>query len=158
MKDSTETMTEEASSLNRDTEQKIDPFCVEKNLRSWASSRIIARGRDYYRKSCVLSLDSNDEGQISASVEGTLDAPYQVEIQFDACGLPVSKCTCPFTFEPLCKHAVAVLIAWQQAETGSEPTLGSLPAGEVLGNSQAQREEYLEERARLEREDRRARS
>ncbi len=158
MKDSTETMTEEAPGLDQRTEQKLDSFCVEKNLRSWASSQIISRGRDYYRKSCVLSLESNDEGHILASVEGTLDAPYQVVIQFDSCGLPVSKCTCPFTFEPLCKHAVAVLIAWQQAETGSEPTLGPLPTGEILGNSQAQREEYLEERARLEREDRRARS
>lgn len=109
-----------------------DPFCVEKNLSSWASGRIIFRGRDYYRKKRVLALESYDDGRIEARVEGTASAPYRVEIQFDRFGLPVSKCDCPFRIEPLCKHAVAALIAWQQEETGSEPDLGELP-GDFAG-------------------------
>jgi hypothetical protein len=149
---------EETPKVAQESEQTIDSFCVEKNLRSWASSRIIARGRDYYRRRCVLSLESDDEGHISASVEGTLESPYQVEIYFDPCRFPVSKCTCPFTFEPLCKHAVAVLIAWQQQETGSEPTLGSLPTEEeVLREDPKRREEHMNDLKRIELEDRRAR-
>ncbi len=113
----------------------MDPFCVEKNLRSWASSRIIARGRDYYRKGCILSLDSYSDDKILAQVEGSVPEPYRVEIQFDASGIPVSQCSCPFDWEPLCKHAVAVLIAWQQQETGSETILGSLDQEVVFSSA-----------------------
>ncbi|MBI5243469.1 MAG: DEAD/DEAH box helicase [Elusimicrobia bacterium] len=146
----------ETKLLGMDVE--LDPFCVEKNLRSWASSRIIFRGRDYYRQKRVLALESFDDGRIAAQVEGTASAPYRVEIQFDRFGMPVSQCTCPFKFEPLCKHAVAALIAWQQEETGSEPDLGELP-GEFPGweDSASERGRYLEELARVEREARRLR-
>ncbi|MBI4676997.1 MAG: DEAD/DEAH box helicase [Elusimicrobia bacterium] len=139
-------------------EVDLDPFCVEKNLRSWASGRIIFRGRDYYRQKRVLTLESYDSGRIEAQVEGTASAPYRVEIQFDRFGMPVSRCTCPFKFEPLCKHAVAALIAWQQEETGSEPDLGELP-GDFAGweDDASQRGRYLEELAKVEREARRLR-
>ena len=40
------------------SDQKIDPFCVEKNLRNWASSRIIGRG---------LSRDRRTQGSHPAS-------------------------------------------------------------------------------------------
>jgi superfamily II DNA or RNA helicase len=135
-----------------------DPFCVEKNLRSWASGRIIFRGRDYYRKKRVLELESYDGGRIEARVEGTASAPYRVEIRFDGSGLPVSRCDCPFKFEPLCKHAVAALIAWQQEETGSEPDLGDLP-GDFPGwdDDPNRRARYLEELAGVQREERRLR-
>ena len=139
-------------------EVELDPFCVEKNLRSWASSRIIFRGRDYYRQKRVLALESYDNGRIAAQGEGTASAPYRAEIQFDRSGMPVSRCACPFKFEPLCKHAVAALIAWQQEETGSEPDLGELP-GEFAGweDSASERARYLEELAGVEREARRLR-
>lgn len=142
-----------------------DPFCVDKNIRSWASSRILYRGRDYYRKGKVLSLDAyEDEGtvpktRIAARVEGTLEEPYRVEIRFDACGAPLSKCACPFNMEPLCKHAVAALIAWQQQETGSEPELGYLPPEDAgWADDGPARKRYLEELSRVEREARRARA
>src|SRR5688500_4627637 len=104
-------------------EDVLDPFCVENNLRSWASSVVIARGRDCYRRGCVLSLESGGGGRIEAAVEGTLEVPYRVALQLSRREMPRVSCSCPFTFEPLCKHAVAVLIAWQQQETGSEPVL-----------------------------------
>src|SRR5581483_1270152 len=107
----------------------------------------------YYRKGSVLSLEYDGHSQIMASVVGTQDFPYQVDIHFDAGGLPISRCTCPFTFEPLCKHAVAVLIAWQQMETGSEPALGLLSGAPLASDTERQREAYLAERASLERED-----
>ncbi|MFA5140399.1 MAG: DEAD/DEAH box helicase [Elusimicrobiota bacterium] len=133
-----------------------DPFCVEKNLRSWASSRIIFRGRDYYRRKRVLELESFEGGRIAARVEGTACEPYRVEIQFDQSGIPTSRCTCPFKFEPLCKHAVAALIAWQQEETGSEPNLGELP-GDFPGWDDEDPGRYLEELAKVAREERRLR-
>ncbi len=132
----------------------LDPFCVEKNLHSWASSRVIAKARDYYRKGNVISLESYEDNRIVAQVAGTTESPYRVEIRFDKWGMPVSKCTCPFDWEPLCKHAAAALLAWQREETGSEPA--PIPAGETRPDP-GSREKYLGELAEIEREERRAR-
>ncbi len=135
----------------------LDPFCVEKNLRSWASARIISKGRDYYRRGRVLRFESYEDGRITAEVEGTAAEPYRIAIQFDQWGMPVSQCACPFRWEPLCKHAVAVLIAWQQEETGSEAVLGDIPAdSESTGGGPAD-SHYIEELAGLEKESRRIR-
>lgn len=137
--------------------QEPDAFVVDRNLRSWASARTLARGVDYYRKGRVLSLESYENKPITARVEGTLDEPYDVEVRFDPLGMPKSKCACPFNWEPLCKHAVAVLLAWQQSETGSEPTLaGSSPASDTGPMDQAARESYLRDLADIERGLRRA--
>ena len=157
MRNPIDILAEEAPASQHGLQRTLDPFRVEKNLRSWASSRIIARGRDYYRKGSVLSLLADASGPIEAAVEGTMEAPYHVTVGFDAFGMPKAQCTCPFTFEPLCKHAVAVLIAWQQQETGSEPTLGPLPTEETLGQDPKCREEHMNDLKRMELEDRRAR-
>lgn len=138
----------------------VDPFSIDDNIHSWASRRVVARGTKYYRDGRVVWLKS-DGREILASVRGQGPEPYQVEVRFDDCGLPRAKCNCPFDWEPLCKHAVAALLAWQQQETGSEPKMGEAPAkaDEPLTPADPkQREEYLQELAAREREDRQARS
>ncbi|MBI5597919.1 MAG: hypothetical protein HY928_17685 [Elusimicrobia bacterium] len=133
-----------------------DPFYVERNLRAWASSRVISKGRDYYRQGRVSSLDSDEEGGIVAQVGGSTEQPYRVELRFARSGPPASRCSCPYNWEPLCKHAVAALIAWQQAETGSEPELGA--SSNVPAPDEAEgRKDTLRELAAIEREDRRRR-
>ena len=130
---------------------RLDPFCVENNLGSWASSLVISRGREYYRGGRVLSLDFDGDTRIQAQVAGGETEPYQVTIQFDPSGMPVAECTCPFDWEPLCKHAVAALLAWQQQETGSEPTLGPLSAPlAVPPDDPAAKENYLQDLAHAE--------
>ncbi|MBI3296690.1 MAG: DEAD/DEAH box helicase family protein [Elusimicrobia bacterium] len=137
--------------------QEPDAFVVDRNLHSWASARTLARGVDCYRKGRVLSLESYENKRIVARVEGTLDEPYDVEVRLDPLGMPKSKCACPFNWEPLCKHAVAVLLAWQQSETGSEPALArSLPASEAGTMDAQEREKYLRDLADIERGLRRA--
>lgn len=140
-------------------ERKLDPFCVEKNLKCWASSRIVSRGRDYYRRGKVLAIESSEEGLVEASVEGSADRPYRVEVRFDAGGMPRSRCDCPYDWEPLCKHAVAALIAWQQDETGSDPDLGPLPKdAPVTPEDGTGWLRYIEELATIERKDRESRA
>lgn len=134
----------------------LDPLIVEKNLPSWASSRIIARGRDYYRRGRVLELESADDGHVAAVVEGSGSEPYRVEVRFDAGGFPRSRCACPFTWEPLCKHAVAALLAWQQEETGSEPRLG--PPAELAPAEGKGWLSHISELAAVEREERAGRA
>ena len=68
-----------------------DPFYVERNLRSWASSRVVSRGRDYYRQGRVSSLDSDAEGGIVAQVGGSTEQPYRVELRFARSGPPASR-------------------------------------------------------------------
>ncbi len=130
----------------------INPFNVEKNLSSWASSRIISRGRDYYRKGNVLQLDSSSEAFIQSKVRGSDTEPYEVQIQFDSCGMPISRCTCPFNWEPLCKHAVSTLIAWMQEETESEPFIGKETSGTNLIplENPHEKEKYISELEELE--------
>ena len=134
-----------------------DPFYVERNLHSWASARVVARGRDYYRQGRVSSLDSVEGGGLVARVAGSTHQPYRVEILFGRSGPPASRCDCPYNWEPLCKHAVAVLLAWQQAETGSQPQIDAV-AQAPAADEASERENTLRELAVLEREDRRRRS
>ncbi|KAF0125692.1 MAG: Non-specific serine/threonine protein kinase [Elusimicrobia bacterium] len=135
--------------------REINPFCVENNLHSWVSSRIIYRGRDYYRKGRVSALETFPGNRMEAMVEGSMREPYRVRIAFDKWGMPVSECTCPYTFEPLCKHAVAVLLAWQQQETGDEPKLGGLPDEAVPpATGGEERSRYIRELAAIEINDR----
>lgn len=147
----------ETTAPEKQARRQSAAFCVDRNLRSWASSRILSRGVDYYRKGRILSLESYEDKRITARVEGSAEEPYPVEIQFNAQGLPVSKCACPFNWEPLCKHAVAVLLAWQQSETGSEPALaGSFADSDTEPMDSNAREKYLQDLAAVERELRRA--
>ncbi|MBI4063435.1 MAG: DEAD/DEAH box helicase family protein [Elusimicrobia bacterium] len=148
-----------ANNVMEADQKRKDPFCVDKNLKSWASPRVVARGAAYYRQGHVQSLESLND-RIEAQVEGTQTEPYKIEIAFDEGGRPKSQCSCPFNWEPLCKHAVAVLLAWQQEETGSEPILGPLPSsdGKTFVDDLEDRNRYLEELAQVEREERRSRS
>ena len=103
-----------------------DPFYVERNIGSWASSRVVARGRDYYRQGRVSSLDLDENGDLVARVSGSTDQIYRIEMRLAHSEPPSSRCTGPYNWEPLCKHAVAALLAWQQSETGAEPRLGAV--------------------------------
>lgn len=134
-----------------------DPFYVERNLPSWASSGVVARGRDYYRQGRVSGLDLVEGGGLEARVAGSAGQPYRVEIGFARSGPPTSRCGCPYRWEPLCKHAVAVLIAWQQSETGTKPRLDAAPQAPAPDEA-SERESTLRELAVLESEDRRRRS
>lgn len=83
-------------------------------LESLASSRIVERGVKYFNENRVTELRYDDE-RVSALVEGSLpDDPYFVEITRDGEHGVVTSCSCAFDWEPTCKHAVAVLLAYQK--------------------------------------------
>ena len=64
------------------------------------------RGKEYYKNKCILSADITHD-TISALVSGTHE--YNVRISEDF-GELNCYCTCPYNFEGICKHAVAVLL------------------------------------------------
>ena len=129
---------EEPASTTPDPEGTATPppfrFDIE-DLGSLASAGVIRRGVGYFREDRVMALDWTEDG-LWATVEGSLKEPYGVEIGYDEEGELVFDCTCPFDGEPVCKHAVAALVASTAHRSASEQ--------ELLG---------AEERARQERFD-----
>jgi uncharacterized Zn finger protein len=78
------------------------------DLREWAGSKIVSRGRSYQRQNLVSKLALLDNGGLLAWVDGTHRYATQVTIGDD--GLPESICTCPYGCD--CKHGVAVVLEY----------------------------------------------
>ncbi len=100
-----------------------DPFLYDfERLRSIASEPIVKRGVAYFKEHRVTALDW-DGSRIWATVEGSQpDSPYMIELGHDQDGEFLVQCDCPFDWEPVCKHAVAVLLAYAgQVTADSEP-------------------------------------
>lgn len=96
------------------------------DVREWVSSKVYWRGVDYYKHGRVAAFELGDDDAISAEVEGS--ERYQVEIRWGDGGEPETRCTCPYDWEPMCKHAVAAILYWQ--ERGEEEGQGD-PEEEV---------------------------
>ncbi|MDF1665815.1 MAG: SWIM zinc finger family protein [Planctomycetota bacterium] len=91
--------------------QNRDPFVLDNNeLRLLASDRIVRRGIAYFKDNKVSELRS-DHDRLRAFVQGSPEHPYYVEIDLDSDGELCVDCSCPFEWEPACKHAIAVLLA-----------------------------------------------
>ncbi len=83
------------------------------NWKAWFDSKILERGKDYFRGGAVQDLEI-DEEEISAVVEGTED--YQVTISLEDGEIDEMDCTCPYAEEhDCCKHMAAVLYAYEEA-------------------------------------------
>ena len=78
-------------------------------IEDWAGATIAARGQSYQRSHRVSHLARTSEGEVVAWVEGT--HRYATLIDVDEQGL-IAACTCPF--DDICKHAVAVVLAYRE--------------------------------------------
>lgn len=77
------------------------------DVRAWAGSRDLAKGRSY--KSRVSQLEMTSDGRLLAWVTGT--RRYVTTARLTANGKPVSECSCPLQRDG-CKHGVAVVLAF----------------------------------------------
>jgi uncharacterized Zn finger protein len=75
------------------------------DLKAWAGSKIVSRGRDYQKSGHVEDLALTPEGALIAWVSGTHRYVTWVDVQK---GELVSDCNCPYG--GTCKHAVAVVL------------------------------------------------
>jgi superfamily II DNA or RNA helicase/uncharacterized Zn finger protein len=97
-----------------------DPFVLNNNeLRLLASDRIVRRGVAYFKENRVSQLSSSDD-RLRAFVRGSPELPYFVEIDLDSDGEICVDCTCPFEWEPACKHAIATLLAYSSQQPVSQ--------------------------------------
>ena len=78
------------------------------DLREWAGSKIVSRGRSYQRQNLVSKLAVLENGSLLAWVDGT--HRYATQVTVDEDGLPESMCTCPYGCD--CKHGVAVVLEY----------------------------------------------
>jgi uncharacterized Zn finger protein len=78
------------------------------DLRGWAGSKIVTRGRSYQRQNLVSKLAILDDECLIAWVDGT--HRYAARVTINEEGLPDSICTCPYGYN--CKHGVAVVLEY----------------------------------------------
>ncbi|MDI7268318.1 MAG: hypothetical protein QME96_10020, partial [Myxococcota bacterium] len=101
------------------------PFILKpEELAAIASDRILRRAVEYARSGRVTDL--RDDGRtLEARVAGSRREPYVVRIEHDGEEL-IPSCSCPFDWEPFCKHSAAALAA----RSGIDQKPGT-PADEV---------------------------
>ncbi len=89
-----------------------DPFLLDaEQLTQLASDAVVRRGVAYFREHRVTDLRW-DDAAIHAVVQGSRPhEPYEVIASLDE-GELATSCSCPFDGEPVCKHAVAALLAY----------------------------------------------
>jgi len=76
------------------------------DLRKWAGSKILNRGKSYQKH--VYDLARTGDGSLLASVSGTDE--YETWVGVDEDGALDFFCTCPYDWG-VCKHAVALVLA-----------------------------------------------
>jgi hypothetical protein len=94
-----------------------------KDIRAGTQAHIYARGQAYYDGGRVRSVVLKGRC-VSAWVDGSRARPYLVECVDTPQGTVRARCSCPFLQEwgLLCKHLVAVLLAWiaqRRRQTGA---------------------------------------
>lgn len=77
------------------------------DLKDWAGSKIVSRGRSYQHSGLVEGLAHTEEGGLIAWVHGTEQYATWIDIEQ---GKITSVCTCPYW--DTCKHAVAVVLEY----------------------------------------------
>jgi len=96
---------------------------------SYVDPKVLLRGQDYYRNGHVEELSEFKRNVYVALVIGTEE--YSVMVKLDKNqNIVDSQCDCPYDFDDLCKHKVAVFLAihdlLQEAKSNSKSNQTSL--------------------------------
>lgn len=91
------------------------------DLKEWAGSRVVARGKSY--RSAVEDLRLTADGRLLAWVAGS--HRYATVVTIGKAGKLSSVCTCPYAIA--CKHAVAMVLAYLDALQAGQ----SIPAADA---------------------------
>jgi len=134
-------------SMRRCTSSTAPATLPMRMFQSLASERIVRRGLAYAHAGRVLDL-AQANGRIEARVQGTRSEPYLVTLEHDGEEF-LASCTCPFDWEPFCKHALAVLAVRYNLD-GHEPP-DSAPGVDELERSEIEvrRQRGMEEGFRV---------
>ena len=87
------------------------PQLSESSIRGMASGASFERGKSYYHSGAIL--DPVHQGtELRAECEGSQYEPYQVSVTLKAKGVGGTACTCPYSGAGICKHLIALLLAY----------------------------------------------
>lgn len=92
------------------------PKITPQDISTSFGRNIIDRGTRYFKESRVLSCEYDErQNQLNGSVKGSSETPYQTSASIKTSNkggyIIQSTCTCPVGWN--CKHAVALLLAYQ---------------------------------------------
>jgi uncharacterized Zn finger protein len=87
------------------------PRLTEAQVRGLANEKSFERGRSYYQGGALV--EPLRQGlELRAECEGSEYEPYQISVTLDAKGVASTSCTCPYDWGGVCKHVVALLLAY----------------------------------------------
>ena len=106
------------------------PRLTEAHIRKLASESSFERGTNYYHDGAILE-PIRQEMELRALCEGSGYEPYQVSVKLAKSGIAETSCTCPYDYGGICKHIVALLLAYvhEPRSFRSIPPLTALLAG-----------------------------
>jgi uncharacterized Zn finger protein len=87
------------------------PRLTEAMVRSLANEKSFARGKDYYRDGAV-SETTRRGMELRGECAGSEYKPYEISVTVTARGIKDASCTCPYEYDGICKHTVALLLTY----------------------------------------------
>lgn len=110
-------------------EEKL-PRLTEAHVRELANEKSFDRGEAYYHDGSVLE-PVRQERELRAQCQGSDYEPYQVSTTLGKSGIAETSCTCPYDYGGICKHIVALLLAYIHEPQSFRPIppLATLLAG-----------------------------
>src|SRR5712691_2912826 len=87
------------------------PKLTESMIQALASPESFHRGHEYYEAGAIFNAALQGD-LLLGECEGSSAPSYQVRIQLDNAGIREAACTCPYDWGGVCKHIVALLLAY----------------------------------------------
>ena len=121
----------------------------EDEIAALATAKVLERGRALFDDG-ALEEPVRRGDELSALCAGSEDEAYEVHVRLAARGVGATRCSCPYDYDGLCKHRVALLLAFAHTPEAFE-TIESKPAkkGEAEGGSNLLRDLRSRERDEL---------
>jgi uncharacterized Zn finger protein len=90
---------------------QTSPVITEEDIQKLSSSESFQRGEEYYSQGALSEL-VRQENVLRGYCEGSSYEPYRVTATLSERGIAHTGCTCPYDWGGICKHRVALLLAW----------------------------------------------
>ncbi len=87
------------------------PKLTEAQVKSLATTQSFARGKCYFQDAAIDNAIRQGK-ELRAECQGSDYEPYEVTITLNKNGVAATACTCPYDYEGVCKHIVALLLTW----------------------------------------------
>ncbi|MGA9995421.1 MAG: SWIM zinc finger family protein [Pyrinomonadaceae bacterium] len=87
------------------------PKLTEAQVRALANEKSFERGKGYYQDGALVG-PLRQGLELRAECEGSEYEPYQISVTLGSKGIEETSCTCPYDWGGICKHIVALLLAY----------------------------------------------